>query len=222
MKIENTEKTEIVKPVMKEYPRLEKEIRKLNTRIMQHVVPCEAEKYFQLKIDDLHTKCYDIYPDFPSLFKVINCPQIFDLWIRTGSDLKLSSGENPKLINYSTYLASDKKVEINVQNEVIYLSIYAHNNCRISISAKTHQEKERVKIEADVKKYDFFELLEIDEKLEKYYSENKHLIGDVALSVDKIQEYVDNFMDQENSFIFNKADNKEYLRKVVLERAQKF
>ena len=113
-------------------------------------------------------------------------------------------------------MATDKKREIITEGDIVYFSIYSHKNCRITISAKTHQEKERVKFEQEEKQIDFFEMLEIEEKLDKYYEQNKHLLNTLNLSdIDRVQLYVDTFMKQEDSFIFNKTDHKDYLRGIV-------
>ena len=50
---------------------------------MQHVIPCEDERYYKLKIDDILTKSYDVYSEFPILFVVKEVPPIFDLHIKT-------------------------------------------------------------------------------------------------------------------------------------------
>ena len=103
----------------------------------------------------------------------------------------------------------------------MYLSIFSYKNCRITISAKTHQEKEKVKFEQVEKHIDFFEMLEIEDKLEKYYAKNKHLLTTIDLSdIDRVKLYVDTFMKQEDPFIFNKTDHKDYLRLIVEHRAK--
>ena len=79
---------------------------------MQHVIPCEDERYYRLKIDEISNKCFDVYSDFPILFVVKDVPEIFDVFIKTSQDLKISWSENPKKLNYSNFLASEKKLVI--------------------------------------------------------------------------------------------------------------
>jgi hypothetical protein len=73
------------------------------------------------------------------------------------------------------------------------LSIKTYTNCHVSIMAKSEIKvlKSHMNENNDLT---FEEKIAIDEELEKYYDKNKHLIDNDMSDIDRIQEYVDNFM----------------------------